>query len=297
MATIHGNAYSNYITGTSYADSIYAYEGDDTIDAGAGDDKIYSNHGDDIIYTGLGRDFVYSGDGNDIVKVSYEMWGVVEGGNVVNDKEVWAGRGDDFIDFTAPGMYRYNSGSLTLGGKSTIYGESGHDTLIGSPNNDKIYGGADNDRLIGVGGNDLLVGGTGADYLDGYGNDYRDEHMHIEPTKEIDTLRGNKEGGGRDYQRDVFDISGGYGVWGYAEYGNQDYALIKDFVIGEDRIQLGSGDYRITNASSFGFRGAAISVFSSHEYTTGQASYDLVAIVENVSVSSLSLSNTNQFIV
>ncbi len=87
-----------------------------------------------------------------------------------------------------------------------IQGTEGEDNLIGTPENDGIFGDAGNDILTGEAGNDIINGGDGNDILTGGPG--------------IDRLRG---GEGQDTF--LFNSS-------------SDVDWIRDFIVGEDIIQL-----------------------------------------------------------
>jgi Ca2+-binding RTX toxin-like protein len=96
---------------------------------------------------------------------------------------------------------------------------------IGSKNNDTIIGGNQNSKLTGGGGSDSITGGNKNDQLAGTDRNTRD-------TSEVDTLTG---GGGRD-KFILGDRAGAYYLGG----SNNDYALITDFNIFQDSIDIGS---------------------------------------------------------
>jgi Ca2+-binding RTX toxin-like protein len=95
-----------------------------------------------------------------------------------------------------------------LGGDDILRGDAGDDILTGGNGNDTLSGGSGNDRLLGEAGNDILAGGDGNDVLLGGGGS--------------NTLTG---GAGVD----TFVLSLG---------GNN---RIRDFVDGQDRLQLSFG--------------------------------------------------------
>lgn len=127
---------------------------------------------------------------------------------------------------------------------AVIYGTTGPDTRNGTSANDTIYGWAfggnasspfNNDTLQGAAGNDNLFGGTGNDFL--YGGTGNDMLTGSSATLvgEIDTLTG---GAGKD----TFNLGNGTQVFyddgNPATGGKSDYALITDFNISADVIQL-----------------------------------------------------------
>ncbi len=72
-------------------------------------------------------------------------------------EEVFAGGGDDVIDFTSVAYASVVSNGIK------IYGEAGNDVLWASHGNDALDGGDGDDILNGGVGDDTLTGGTGAD--------------------------------------------------------------------------------------------------------------------------------------
>jgi Ca2+-binding RTX toxin-like protein len=184
--------------------------------------------------------------------------------------------GDDLIDAGADNDTVYGGD-----GGDTILGRSGDDALHGGNNNDVIYGEANNDWLHGGNGNDLLFGGSGEDLLTGVQWDEWDAGKG-----EIDELTG---GSGAD----KFVLGDSYEVY-YDDdasfgLGTQDYALIKDFTVGEDQIILhgSSSDYVIGSSPFPGISGSGI-------YHLQSGSFELIGLLQNVS--SVNLSDSSQFV-
>jgi Ca2+-binding RTX toxin-like protein len=139
---------------------------------------------------------------------------------------------------------------LGTAGNDTLTGDSGNDSIYGRVGNDLISGGSANDSLFGGRGNDTIIGAEGNDFL--YGD--RDNDLLLAGNgndslagvsltftnfglNEIDTLTG---GAGNDLfilgdtQRAFYDDgTGGLGL--------ADYALITDFSLTSDNIQLRRG--------------------------------------------------------
>lgn len=169
-------------------------------------------------------------------------------------------------------------------------------SLADSLNNlDGLRGGAGNDTLLGLGGDDLLEAGAGDDLMYGgtgndrvFGEDGNDQLFGVgqnnRGTGTIDELTG---GGGNDKF-----ILGAAKKSYYSKGGNLDYALIRDFKIGEDKIQLQGkkGDYKLqaTTVAGIGTNDdiAGIGIF------TNQG--ELIGVVENAT-RSLSLNSGRQF--
>jgi Ca2+-binding RTX toxin-like protein len=96
--------------------------------------------------------------------------------------------------------------------------------VIGGKNNDKIVGANKNGKLTGGGGNDTITGGSKNDRITG-------TDANARGVGECDTLTG---GSGRD-KFILGDKNGAY----YVGKGKDDYALITDFNLFQDSINLG----------------------------------------------------------
>ena len=127
------------------------------------------------------------------------------------------------------------------GDKNLIRGTNGDDLLEGGPgrSSDDIRGLGGNDTLKGRAGHDHLVGGAGNDKLHGNdGNDTLDGTDSVnDGVGEWDVLAGGKG-------KDVFVLGDKDGAY-YLGKGNKDFALIKDFELGQDKLVLNGsvGDY------------------------------------------------------
>jgi hypothetical protein len=97
--------------------------------------------------------------------------------------------------------------------------------VIGSTGNDKIIGGNNGGNLNGAGGNDNITGGTGDDTIAGTSG-----NPSVVP--EVDTLTG---GGGVN----TFILGGSNGAY-YLNAEDRDYALITNFDLFKDTIDLGN---------------------------------------------------------
>jgi|GEM_PF-6797864 len=151
-----------------------------------------------------------------------------------------------------------NSYLVGLNGHDTLYGKGGNDYLDGGANNDILYGGNGNDTLIGGGQENSLFGGNGNDtFIGGKGQDLI-------------------EGGSG---KDKYIIGDSDRVY-YTDYKWYDHAIIKDFEIEQDTIQLKgqASDYAIKPANSQGIHGTGVF------YEDG-----MVALVGNVAPTDFSL--------
>ncbi|MGB3404719.1 MAG: hypothetical protein WBA77_18695 [Microcoleaceae cyanobacterium] len=169
--------------------------------------------------------------------------------------------------------------------KELMLGSSGADTIKGLGGADVLTGGGDNDKLLGGGGADTMVGGTGNDTMFGGGGS--DILIGVNPYEanpgagERDILKGNAGA-------DTFVLGDENNIFYHdngttrAE-GNAGRAIIKDFTIGEDIIQLSSnGTYELSEVNG-----------STRIYETSGVSDDYIAIVSGVT--SLDLTDSSQF--
>lgn len=106
------------------------------------------------------------------------------------------------------------------GGKDRLYGFSGEDTIKGGAGRDHLWGDGDEDRLFGGGGKDHLFGGTKNDKLwGGSGNDY------------LNSGEGNDT------------MTGGVGADTFFYGFGHDRDRIRDFVLGEDKLQFAAIEF------------------------------------------------------
>ncbi len=142
-------------------------------------------------------------------------------------------------------------------GEDELFGNGGQDVLLGGADNDVLDGGDGRDELQGEAGDDQLSGGRGQDSLSGgLGNDVvdggqgQDSLTGVDATQafagldEIDELIGGR---GKDLfvLGDLVQVY--YNDGDDTTLGLSDYALVADFGLGQDVIQLkGSAtDYRL----------------------------------------------------
>jgi subtilisin-like proprotein convertase family protein len=156
-------------------------------------------------------------------------------------------------------------------------GGDGKDMIKGNSANNELRGGRNTDTLIGEGGNDVLLGGKQADTLIGCGAEHG--------INTIDQLTGG-EGA------DQFILGDSTAIF-YAEPtgtgdGLADYALITDFELGIDRIQLRgqAAQYRLAASPIANETGTALYL----DRTTGS---DLVAVLRGINPTALSLTATD----
>ena len=181
----------------------------DFIDALAGNDTVAGRGGEDIIFGSEGDDLLKGQNGDDDL----------DGGE--GNDELRGGKGFDFLDGWE--------------GNDQLLGGEGNDVLLGFNGDDTLRGQAGNDDLIGEAGDDQLFGGDGEDTLNG---------TDFNGIGERDRLTG---GAGSDtfVLADLFSL---YYDDNAATIGNSraGQAIITDFTVGEDMIQLSStGSYQL----------------------------------------------------
>jgi Ca2+-binding RTX toxin-like protein len=215
---------------------------------------VQASAGDDVIYGGHGGDLIFGDAGHDVIQGGYGL-ALVSGGT-----------GDDIV--------RGGTGSQTL------KGDVGHDVLVAGTGSQVVEGGAGDDMLqggqgdqvlAGGPGHDVLVGGSGPQTLDGgSGNDM----LHIGAGGEL--------------------LIGGTGHDIFAFDGEDNRAVITDFTLGQDLIQLArnmSGHSLATpdvilSALSTDMQGNAVIDFGDGDIITvlGLSVQDIATVPERVFV-------------
>ena len=256
------------IQGTESNDSLYNPSTDDTVYLGGGDDRFTFGYGNDTVSGGTGNDTigtsadsesggtVFGESGDDAIVAFYGK-----------EHALYGGEGDDFI----------RSGGYS----DSLFGGNGDDDLSGYAGNDRLYGEEGDDLLVGSTGSDVLVGGNGNDTI--AGQLYKDNSHRIEDiTNNIDTLYG---GGGADIfilgesfvpSRFYSNLNDGKTGSFYSLNGNNDYAVIEDFQVGEDKIQLRG----TLNNYTIGASATDLFIYQRDENNTGSG--ELIARVDGV---------------
>lgn len=278
--TIFGEGGNDIILGSGGNDLLYGNEGGDTLDGSIGNDILVGNDNNDYLFDGEGNNIFYGNTGRDFI--------IAGAGN----DTIFGGKDNDTIAESAGDDIVY--GNLE---DDSIFGGNGRDSLFGNADNDSLFGGSDRDTLFGGKNSDYLVGGIGNDFINGdLGND---SLIGVDPTaenpgnREIDILIGG-EGidvfilgeSGKAYYNDGNDTTSG----------TSDYALIKDFVIGQDILQLGGSatDYVLQNSPRNLPQGTAIylkATGAGGNDAQNQPPNELIAIVQLTAQLSLELSS------
>jgi hypothetical protein len=237
MIEINGTAGNDNLLGTGEADVIFGLEGNDLISGSSGDDSLFGFTGNDTLYGNEGNDTLFGNQNSDLLI----GWG--------GEDWLFGGKEGDIIE----------DGT----GEDKVFGNLGDDLLKGGADNDQKYGGQANDTVIGGTGNDQVFGDRGNDILWGVDVDAINPGIN-----EIDTLTGGSE-------QDIF-VLGDQSRLYYIGSGNNDFALITDFNVLEDQINVGNNQviYTETTLNELGL-GVAIS----------SQNGDLIAFVQNANVS------------
>ncbi|MBE9213931.1 calcium-binding protein [Plectonema cf. radiosum LEGE 06105] len=294
---ISGGGENDVIEGNAGVDLIFgdysASENSSLI--GSGNDTIYGNEGDDILYGQDREDTIYGGDGNDYA----------EGGD--GNDLVYGNQGED----TLYGDSFEGEPFSTVGGDDTVIGGGGNDKVYGGKGNDILEGNQGSDELTGGQGNDELKGGRGKDKLIGTDTDFFGRSELGFGFGERDTLTGGRdndtfvlglaEANGRDENGNDVVIQDVvlYNNSNIDSNGIGDYALITDFgfvgdgvIRGADKIQLAGSEsmYSLGTSPIDNISGTAIFL------NEGQNTSELIALVQEISVETLSLNDTTQFV-
>jgi Ca2+-binding RTX toxin-like protein len=310
---LRGGNDADLLDGGDGFDFLAGDKGNDTMIGGNGDDNFQWVNGDgsDLIQGDGGRDellfngSIEQGDNinlsksgsniilqrTNLVPVTLTTTGIesfnaingLGGDDVLNISDIDVTSGVRFIQFTGgEGNDRLNTNNVTANIDST--GGNGNDILIGGIAGDTLSGDRGNDVISGGGGNDRIKGAESANLGRG----------------EIDVLIG---GPGVDtFVLDNFYDDGNILADGDAANffngidGTGDFARIRDFKIGDDRIQLSGPrtNYElkpITNSLQGGSTAQDMGIFKK----TGFAQpLELIAIVQDAP-SNLNINDANQF--
>ena len=246
------------ITGNGLNNGLTGNEGRNFLNGGSGSDSLSGGGGADSLLGGVGNDELSGGTGNDTMR---------------------GGAGVDWADFEKAGIainVNLQNGIATGEGTDllidieNICAGTGNDTLTGSAGANDIEGGAGRDNISAGDGNDTLAGCSEA--ANGGLN-------------EVDRLAG---GAGSDMFILGYNAGILYNDGASGNAGRGDYALITDFTVGTDRLQLdGSASGYYLGASGVnGVRGQGL-------WAEQGATDELIAIIQgNVNIT---INNTINF--
>ncbi|MCH2247167.1 MAG: Ig-like domain-containing protein [Crocosphaera sp.] len=243
---VTGGSGDDNLEGGDLADTLRGNGGNDTLEGGTGNDLLEGGTGDDLYIVNDTNDTIVENlnEGLDEIQasVNYDL-------NTVPNVEYLTLTGTNNLNGTGNSLNNRITGNS---GDNTLIGNLGDDTLEGGAGNDNLQGGDESDRLIGVESNTAGIG-------------------------EVDTLEG---GAGSD----VF-VLGNASIAYYDDGDNNtegtgDYALIRDFDISSDTIQLGfpKSQYILGTSNVTGTSETALYIDKG-----GTEPDELVAIIEGVS--------------
>ncbi|HEY5792722.1 MAG TPA: calcium-binding protein [Chthoniobacterales bacterium] len=257
---VTGSKWKDYLDAGSGTDTLSGERGDDSLSGHAGADLLIGGSGNDWLDGGTGADTLVGGTGNDTYVVNSSRDTIQE----------FNGEGRDVVQssvsFSLANLFVEN---LTLTGFATHgIGNLRANILSGNEVANLLEGKSGNDSLTGAGGNDTLAG-------------YNRSTRGID---ESDTLTG---GLGIDFFM-LGDASGRFYDDGKtSSAGTKDYALITDFTVGSDKLQLkgAASDYHLGASPVAGVDGSALF------YENG-ATDELIAIVKSANSKVLTVANT-----
>ncbi|NES44730.1 calcium-binding protein [Moorena sp. SIO2C4] len=253
---------NDFVSGGSGNDFVFGSSGNDILDGGSGNDSLFGGTGKNHFIGSSGNDVLDGEEGNDSVDytglgraITLLPTGIVNKSGLGQDTLIRvetiigdAGQANT-IDASSAGTgasvnvnLQQNSLQInvvngpvlnrTVQNFVNVKGAGRNDTIIGDNNSNQLTGGAGSDNITGGGGNDTIVG--------------VDPNSKQPGINEIDILTG---GAGAD-KFVMGDSKNPYYVGGGGFLGLNDYALLKDFQSGTDKIQLKSG-LNYTFASNF----------------------------------------------
>lgn len=310
------------IFGEAGADFLIGGADNDVIDGGTGDDLIFgddsrtpaSGGGKDVIRGGNGLDVIFAGGNNDTVfgDNDNDVINGESGRDILN-----GGDGDDVLD----------GGN----GNDRLFGDSGNDLLNGGNGNDSLNAEDGDDVIIGGKGNDAIFGGRGNDTIAGVATDQGDPGLNEIDILQGGSGSDLFQLGDAD---DFYYDDGQIVSPGNIPIGLGDYGLIEDFTNGDDLIQLnglaeqyvlestqddspfndnnlpvGTAIYRRTSdlieidpiielpveePLRLGSTDESLTIIEPIPIE-GDATIELVGVVQDVDPSQLSLSNSSQF--
>ena len=269
IENITGGAGADNITGNSVANEIDGGSGNDVIDAGSGNDVIYGGDGLDLLFGGAGNDVVNAGSGDDII---------ANGDGRGNDTYD-GGQGVDFMRYGSA----FNTITVALADGQTAGTASGTDIGIDLIFNiENVIGGVGADNITGNSARNIIDGGAGNDVVCGT------QRVLNGGRGQVDTLTG---GTGAD----VFVIGGGVGRFyddGAIGAGRNDYALVTDFTVGQDRLQLKgtASQYFMGSTGINGVSGSGV-YFDSNNSRTLDTNDELLAILRSGNSTVLNAAN------
>jgi Ca2+-binding RTX toxin-like protein len=273
---LDGGAGNDSLIGSLGNDTLNGGDDSDDLDGGTGNDSLIGGSGNDRLIGGTGNDFYIGGLGNDVFIVQ-------DVGDQIQEEE---NAGQDLVISTISRIMRDNLEDLILTGQAEINGTGNSESnrITGNSANNLLSGMEGNDTLLGSQGEDRLDGGAGRDILIGCRNALGGGRQ------EIDILTGGDD-------NDVFRLGSKttrfYDDGDSNSIGRGDYALISDFSVGHDRLQLKGAQesYLFSSSGVAGVDGIGL-FYDSNANSKLETSDELVAILRSANSASLTAANT-----
>jgi len=219
-SSVTGNANNNEILGNQGGNFLDGEGGKDTVEGDAGNDSLEGGWNTDLLEGGDGHDRLDGGTGADTLRggLGNDTYFVENRHDIVDEA---TGEGRDLVESSVSFTMTDGLENLFLVG-STFTAGTGNDFA-------NIITASDaGAKLWGRGGRDTLIGGARGDTLSGAD----DAGAGV---GEVDQLTG---GGGKDRFILGTAVDRYYDNQNAESAGLRDYALITDFTVGEDRLQL-----------------------------------------------------------
>lgn len=290
-----GTPGNDNLVGTNGNDFFVASAGNDRMDGNGGSDTAdYSTLTEAVTILPQGRISKGGGQGTDTISEIERIIGASGKTNVIDANSSTGGASisvnlaNNNLTVNIPTIGRR---SFTVENFVNVIGTAEDDSITGNSGNNRLEGRDGDDTLNGRGGNDRLIGGAGNDRLTGANTSSGFGRG------EIDTLTG---GSGDDIFVLGAVINGSdvvfYNDANSSTGGTGDYALITDFGFagdtfsrGEDRIQLAGSRSNYSLGASPSGLASGTGIF----FNNGTS--ELIGILQGVSLSSVSLTNSSQF--
>jgi Ca2+-binding RTX toxin-like protein len=262
VTTLEGRGGDDSLIGADFRESLLGGAGNDYLDGAVGDDMLAGGFGNDtLVVDSLGDAMLEFGlEGRDMVVSSITLDlsdNIVETGKFMEDMKA-----DDPDD---------------IGAVIDLSGNRLDNSLIGNDGVNQLFGEIGNDSLIGGNGKDWLSGEDGNDWL--LGSFLTSDNPS---TDEIDTLTG---GAGADTFALNSVLNGSSSTLRYLLSNQEDYALITDFEIGSDKLNLGEGSFGFGNLPAGIITGQAL------YYTPPLGFANLIAVIQTTTGDSAKLTD------
>jgi Ca2+-binding RTX toxin-like protein len=298
---VYGEQDNDHLFGDAGNDQLYGGYDDDTLEGGTGDDQLYGEQGRDTLLGGAGNDVIDGGIEADsmVGGAGNDTYYVDNAGDVINDQGNVSDVDTVIVTQTVSYTLAANieNASITATGNADITGNALNNALTGNDAINVLNGATGNDVINAGGGNDRIDGGLGNDVVNaGNGDDFVCGTMRA-----VNGGRGEIDRSTGGAGADVFVLGGIAGRFyddGISGAGRGDYALITDFVVGQDQLQLkgNASQYFVGSSGVNGVNGSGI-FFDSNNSHGFDVSDELISIVQsNVTINIQNTINVARFV-